>query len=174
MVVRLGATSLMAVAGQPTDKGIDVKRLALIGASLVLVGGMASACGSSPEDADTDEFCDAFSAMSGVENEDEFDDKLGELEDVGTPEEIDGDAREGFEILLDKAEWDTDMDDADLDDDEIEKIQAFSTKAGEVCSDTSTEDMESDTPSDVPSEMPSDLEEDLEGLEEELDGTDTE
>lgn len=171
MVVRLGATSLMAVAGQPTDKGNDVKRLALIGASLVLVGGMASACGSSPEDADKDEFCKATDKYISSENEDDFKDNQDELKDVGTPEEIDGDARKGFEFIVD-VDWDDREDKPD--DDEVDNVSAFMTKYGEICADTGNEDMESDTPSDAPTEMPSDLEEDLEGLEEDMEGTDTE
>ena len=110
-----------------------MKRIALISASLVLVGGMASACGSSPEDADKGDFCKAADNFFGSENEDEFKDNRDELKDVGTPEEIDGDAREGFEFIIDM-DWDDREDEPDEDD--MEKANAFFQKYTALCSAT--------------------------------------
>lgn len=123
-----------------------MKRIALISASLVLVGGMASACGNSPEDADKDEFCKAADNFFASENEDDFNDNKDELKDVGTPEEIDGDAREGFEFVVD-LDWD-DREDEPSDDD-MEKATAFFEKYGELCGggDVPETDLE-ETPTD--------------------------
>ena len=110
-----------------------MKRIALISASLVLVGGMASACSSSPEDADKDEFCKATEKFFGaLSDEDEFNDAQDELKDIGTPEEIDGDARKGFEFLID-VDWDDREDDPD--DDDMDNVEAFTSKTGEICAD---------------------------------------
>ncbi|WP_110207625.1 hypothetical protein [Nocardioides daejeonensis] len=127
-----------------------MKRLALIGASLVLVGGMAAACGGSPEDADKDDFCKAMQKVGEAENEDAFKDAMDELKDTGTPKEIKGDARDGFEVLTDLDWDDRDNDDA-VDGDDKKKVEAFSTKYMEVCMGDLQKQME-DQMDDVPTD----------------------
>lgn len=126
-----------------------MKRLALVGASLVLVGGAAAACGSSPEDADKDEFCSAMETFLGSENEDDFDKNQDKLEDVGTPEEVDGDARKGFEYLID-LDWD-DREDEPTGDDKKE-TDAFLEKYVDTCMDQQQSDLE-DQMNDLETEM---------------------
>ncbi len=114
-----------------------MKRLALVGASLVLVGGMTAACGSSPEDADKDDFCSAMEKFLASEDEDSFKDNKDELKDVGTPKDIDGDARDGFEFMVD-IDWDDRNDEPD--DDDVDNVTAFMTKYTELCMGAPTED----------------------------------
>src|SRR5690606_22467415 len=118
----------------------DMKRLALIGASLVLVGGITAACGSDddktsgadlPSDASTEEFCAAMLGFAEVsEDKEKFDGALAGLSKVGTPEEIDGDARKGFELFVDALN-DIDSDELanvaepDFDEDEEKQYLAF-------------------------------------------------
>lgn len=115
-----------------------MRRLALVGASLALLGGMTAACGGSPDDASKDDFCKAYEKIDG-ESFDDVKDAAEELGDVGTPKEIEGDARDGFEKMLDIVDDADNEDDAteaidDLDSDDTKKIRAFTEKASEVCS----------------------------------------
>jgi|SRR5690606_8581210 len=134
-----------------------MKRLAMVGASLVLVGGMTAACGGSPDDADKGDFCDAMMELASVgEDKDKFEDARDKIKDVGTPKEIDGDAREGFEVFVDALDdVDTDnldkVEDPDLDSDDEKKFEAFQNKFIEVCMDEFGGGMTDDAPQD-PSE----------------------
>src|SRR5699024_7645739 len=91
-------------------------RLALVGACLVLVGALGAACGGddggdsgggdSATTADKGEFCQAWKDTSEavMENSDDFDAIKGAYQDafeVGTPEDMPDDAREGFEVMRD-------------------------------------------------------------------------
>jgi len=132
-----------------------VKRIALIGASLVLVGGLATACGSPPEDANSDDFCNAMTDLqSAGDDKGKFEDARDKIKDTGTPEEIDGDAREGFEIFvdaLDDVDDPKDAEEPDLDSDEEEKVGKFMAKYTEICAGDMQEQMEeqmSDLPTD--------------------------
>lgn len=127
---------------------------AAVGAAVLLAFSL-TACGGggasdAPTDASKDEFCksfeDAFAVIGeGEPTEDEFDklqDELDELVEVGTPEEIDGDAREGYEIFVDAVQ-DLDYDDVkdagDSDDipgvdaDDEKKVEEFFASYGEQC-----------------------------------------
>jgi hypothetical protein len=92
-------------------------RRVLIGVTMVVVAGMTSACGS-PEDATTEDFCEAIRDIpSGEPSQDEVDDYVGKLEDTGTPEGISEDARNGFET------WTDVVGDIDVEDSDSEEIQ---------------------------------------------------
>lgn len=115
-----------------------MRRLALVGASLALLGGMTTACGGSPDDASKDDFCEAYKKVGEADSWDDTQDAADKLKDVGTPEEIDGDARDGFEMVLDivdDADSEDDADEAydDLDSDDTKKFEAFGKKAQELC-----------------------------------------
>lgn len=129
-----------------------MKRLALIGASLVLVGGFAAACGDDDKDdssgsttASLEDFCAAMETFLNSEDEDAFNENKDKMKDVGTPEEIDGAARDGFEFLVD-IDWDDRNEEPDADD--LEDVTTFVTKYGEVC----TPDLGGTTPEETPSE----------------------
>lgn len=142
-------------------------RLAKVGASLVLVGVMTAACGggSGPDDADSDEFCEAWKnvGQTVVDDGNDFDkvkDAYEDAFDVGTPDGISDDAREGFEILEETI--------SDVDDEEEakeaeepkgedgKKVEEFGKFQQEECGDSLTPDIETpDVPSD-PSDIPSD------------------
>src|SRR5689334_13747490 len=111
-------------------RGFTMRRISAAAAIGIAVFSL-TACGSPPKDADKDDFCKAMNA--------DGDDAIEKAKDVGTPKEISGDAREGFEIALDLAD-DAGDDESkfekaynDLSDGDQKKVEAFFEKAGEVC-----------------------------------------
>jgi len=106
-----------------------IRRAAAAAAAATLLALSVSACGDdgdsnagdSPTDASQDDFCDAwtdaFEKLAGAgekPSEDDweaFQDKVKDLGDVGTPDDIDDDARDGFETFVDIV-VDSDYDDA--------------------------------------------------------------
>ena len=118
-------------------------RLAAAAGAAVVLSFSLTACGGAPTDASTEDFCNALTS-----GEDDVDKYIDKLEEVGTPEEIDGEAREGFEILLDKAKdlEDIESDEAareELGEDDYAKVETFTTEAGELCADEVTSDSSS-------------------------------
>ncbi|MCD4523620.1 hypothetical protein [Nocardioides sp. cx-173] len=128
-------------------------RIALIAASLVLVGGTATACGGAPTDASKEDFCASFTKINesasfspGEEpTKDDIKkvkDAVKDFEETGTPEDIPDDAREGFEIFT-EAISDIDDDAAAKDLDEIDDISGDDKKKfdafGEYVAKTCTE-----------------------------------
>lgn len=160
--------------------------LALAGAALVLGGlagcgddgGSSGASGSSaPDNASTDEFCDAFSSLftevmaeAGTGDMSKavsaIKDWAENMQDVGTPEDMPDEAREGFEVFIEAAseidENATLEDLQDLGGDLSESDQ----KAGEAFGDWATETcpVPLPGPDDLPSELASDLPSDLESM----------
>jgi hypothetical protein len=104
-------------------------KLPLLAAGLVLVAGTATACGGgAPTDASKEDFCDEIiniaETSAAVALDTPTEDRIKEmkaafadLEEVGTPEDMSDDAREGFELITESV--------ADVDDDasaeELEK-----------------------------------------------------
>lgn len=115
-----------------------MRRIALVGASLALLGGMTVACGGSPEDASEGDFCDAMAKVQDTDDFEDTQDAIDELEDVGTPEDISDEGREGFEIMIDIS-GDSDSDDEanekleDLDEDEQKAVSEFLKYESETC-----------------------------------------
>ena len=137
-------------------------KLGLLAASLVLVAGGAVGCGdddggggkagTKDDGTSTKDFCAAFQAFSDdlqdVTGEEE---NLGEIlkkaakriEDVGTPDDIPDDAKEGLELTLDAiADLDDDASAADMSgledefsDEEKKKTDAFSDYLDKTCPD---------------------------------------
>jgi len=93
-----------------------MKRAILTAVSLVLVAGGAAACGGSPKDASTEDFCKAWTDASKDDNASGKDiaDKVG---DVGTPKDASDSERHGYEVFLKLAK----KDDGDKTDDEMKK-----------------------------------------------------
>jgi hypothetical protein len=145
-------------------------RIARTLAGLVLVGGLATACGDdggrgdatgAPDDASKDDFCQVIEELpgDGDPSQDDVDEWADKLADTGTPEDIDDDARHGFEVLVAAIE-DTDVDDIgedstfddvvkDADDRvDVSKFVAYFT------SECSGLDLPTELPSDLPTELP--------------------
>ncbi|RHW24045.1 hypothetical protein D0Z08_26200 [Nocardioides immobilis] len=106
--------------------------------TLALCSGLLVSCGGSPDDAPKEDFCAAVDAVLDFDDFDEAQDAYNELKDVGTPEDIDDDARSGFEISVDAVLGADDEDEAreaydDLGDDEKEQVEAFNDYAEETC-----------------------------------------
>jgi hypothetical protein len=124
-------------------------RRVLAGAGLVLVAGMTTACGGSPDDASKDDFCKAIHdvpiADDGKVKQDDWDDWLDKINDTGTPEDISNDERDGFETSIDvlgDLDVEEDSEDIskaieeaedDLDDDEKKNVEKFDDYVNETC-----------------------------------------
>jgi hypothetical protein len=141
---------------------IRIKRPAAVVGATVLLSFSLTACGGPPTDASEKDYCDAigddsyFNDLGEDADEQDYVDALQEFADavkeVGTPEDIPDDAREGFEIQLDVID-DLKADDIDLEgdenpleselsDDEKKKVDAYTEYENETCSE--------DTDVDVP------------------------
>ena len=107
----------------------SVKRIVGAGSAAVLLAFSLTACGGAPTDASKEDFCDAFNSaeeiFADIDSEAEAKDQAGDvtdaykefadkLEEVGTPDGISDDAREGFEIFVEEL--------GDLDEDDVEKF----------------------------------------------------
>lgn len=128
-------------------------RIALVVASLALVGGTTVACGGgsggAPDDASEKDFCEVINAFpeaqDGKIKQDDWDDWVDEIKDTGTPEDIGDDARDGFEtsvdlledvdIEADDEELTKDLEEAedDLSKDEKSDVKAFDDYRTETC-----------------------------------------
>jgi hypothetical protein len=91
-------------------------RVAHLAAGLLLVGALATACGDdaedAPDEASKDDFCGVIedAPIDEKPSQDDVDEWVDKLKDTGTPDDIPGDARHGYEVLVDA------LDDADVDD----------------------------------------------------------
>lgn len=139
-----------------------LKRPLVAAAATVLLALSLSACGGgAPTDASVKDFCEATQGNSNEEDftkalEDEDWDKIrdlvqeqaDEIEEVGTPEDIPDDAREGFELQLEQAD-DLSADDlekaftdqenpfeVDLSGEDKKKIEAYTEYESETCADS--------------------------------------
>lgn len=125
-------------------------RRVLAGASLVLAAAFLTSCGGddpsdAPDDASTEDFCEAFEGgpTDGEPSEDDLQEWADELSDAGTPEGIDDDAREGFELFVEALQDvdpddfgpDSDLNDIFDDEDDAAKVTAFLTYYGTECAD---------------------------------------
>lgn len=164
--------------------------LAAAGAAVLLALSLSACGGGAPTDASEADFCEAVqgnagSAEFGQAFQDEDWDKLAdlikeqleEIEEVGTPEDIPDDAREGFEIQLDQV-GDLSADDVEkaftdgednpfaveVSDEEKEKVEAFTAYQVETCTPEVPDVPEVPDPEDVPSIDPSDLPTDVPSL----------
>lgn len=138
--------------------------IAAAGAAVLLALSLAACGGGAPTDASVADFC---AATQGNANDEEFTeaftnedwDKITELlkeqveniEEVGTPEDISDEEREGFEIQIEAAN-DLSADDlekafteeedpfeADLSDEDKEKVEAYNAYESETCADVDSE-----------------------------------
>ncbi|HEY9565695.1 MAG TPA: hypothetical protein VIR30_18165 [Nocardioides sp.] len=118
------------------------KRLALVGASLVLMGGMTAACGGgasgAPDDASEKDFCAAVKKTGEQGSDaDKIKDAYEDLVEVGTPKGMPDEARKGFEVFADAID-EADEDDKEApyegDKDKEKQVEAYFTYVGETCS----------------------------------------
>ena len=122
-------------------------KIGMVAASLVLVAGGATACSSS---ASKEDFCNGYEdfiqALIEAEGEnygEKLKDAASDFEDVGTPDDIPDDAKEGLEIVMDRIqEIDDDATpedvqnlDQDLSEDEQKKADAFEEYLQKTCPD---------------------------------------
>ena len=131
---------------------VAIGTVALLSLSLAACGDDEGPGTDAPTDASKDEFCDswdgAFEVLSSVSEEpsedqwDDFQGKVDQLADVGTPETISDDNRTGFEVFVDVV-TETDYDDSGdfggglpgASDDEEKKAEGFITYAVTECTD---------------------------------------
>ncbi len=142
-----------------------IKRFAGAASAAVLLGFSLTACGGgasdAPDDASTEDFCKAYNQTSDLDADasaedqaDEAKEQAEEIIDVGTPEDISDEEREGFEIFVDAIK-DLDADDVEkftgaeseddfkdalgASDDDYKKITAFLTYASTACAEAPAE-----------------------------------
>ncbi|MEQ6902965.1 hypothetical protein [Nocardioides sp. YIM 152588] len=130
-----------------------------------------SACGASPTDASTDEFCEVANDQSWVFGIEEGDyegfakaihDYAERLEEVGTPDDIPDDAREGFQIQVEAAKDVTAEDlekvdtaaaddpfDIDLSEADAAKVRAYTEYQVKACGGLDLDDLPTDLPTDL-------------------------
>ena len=136
------------------------RRLSALVAPALLVLSLSACGGGAPTDASEEEFCEVYNAEPDLdegiadaepaEQAEAFVDASQKLaddfEEVGTPEGIPEDAREGFEISIDAArdfdqdevqtaleEEDEDFFTSAFEGDDLEKVEAFEEYASETC-----------------------------------------
>lgn len=156
---------------------LAVAATALALGTLAGCGGDGGSGSAAPDDASQEDFCEAFATLfkdimaQALSGDPELTvkaikDWADDMQDVGTPEDMPDEAREGFEVFIDAAR---DLpDDATLEDlqalgdDLPEEDQAagdaFGDWASETCPDALLPGLPSEIPSDLPTELPSDLE----------------
>lgn len=141
------------------------------GAAALMAVSLTACGGSAPADASTEDFCEVTNDTSWYADieEDDYEgfvdaikDYVDKLEEVGTPEDISDEAREGFEIQIEAA-GDISADDlkeaeesgsadspfeTDLSEEEIEKVSAFQTYQVETCGGLDLEDLPTDLPTE--------------------------
>ncbi len=134
----------------------SIKRSVGAAGAAVLLAAALTACGGgasgAPDDASSKDYCEAFGdEPKDADNKDtdkaadsvhEYADKLAE---VGTPKDIDGDARDGYEIYVDfladidgddiKKFSEAESADEVFDGDDADKVDAFVAKTVEICAD---------------------------------------
>ena len=142
-----------------------LKRYLGTGSAAVLLAFSLTACGGgasdAPDDASAEDFCKAYNQTSDLDADasaedqaDEAKEQAEEIIDVGTPEDISNDEREGFEIFVDAIK-DLDADDVEkftgaeneddfkdalgASDDDYKKIAAFLAYASAACAEAPTE-----------------------------------
>ena len=132
----------------------SLQRPTLTVAGLALVLGGAVACGSddpesAPDDASPEDFCQVYADIEESDGDDldSAKDAIGDLVEVGTPEDMPEDARSGFETLSELINEASDEDELDtLGEDLGQEAQseflAFVTYVTETCAE------ELDIPSD--------------------------
>jgi hypothetical protein len=154
------------ISGLKKETGM---RIALVASSLLLVGGMATACGgdnasSAADNASTDDFCKIFEeAPTGNKpSQDELDTWVGKLKDTGTPKGISGDERHGFEVLvkaLDDANVndigaDSQLEDVVKDAGDRKDVAKFSAYYVKTCAGAN---LPTDVPTSVPTGLPTEF-----------------
>jgi hypothetical protein len=103
------------------------RRISALAIGLALAGTAACGGGSDGSSAPTDTSKSAFcKVLKGL---DLSDPKSGakKLADIGTPKGIPGDARDGFEVMIDKADQDK------ISDKDKEKVSAFLSYVSATC-----------------------------------------
>ncbi len=133
--------------------------LAAVATPLLLAGTLTACGGGAPTDASKKDFCefhDADPDLSGLDEDssnkeiaevlkEELDKLVEDAEEIGTPEDIPDDAREGFEINLETSkeldesdiekavEDETDPFKEELSKDEKKKVEAYEKWSDEYC-----------------------------------------
>ncbi|EON25756.1 MULTISPECIES: hypothetical protein [Nocardioides] len=146
---------------KPAKTGLLTASLLLVGASVVGCGG-----GGAPTDASEKEFCDSLtSVFDDIDMSEQPSEKEAlalikawakDMEEVGTPENISDDARDGFELMIeqvgelkeDDSAADLEKLDESLSDSEKKATEAFEKYSTDTCGSMMDQDLpEVPTPS---------------------------
>lgn len=126
-----------------------MKRLAYVGASMLLAMTVAAGCsddkdgdkgdGGKAEAASNEEFCAALTKLTTAAQGDEeepYRDALSELVSTGIPGSVTGDSRKGFELFtkaLDGVDWENRAQTPELPADDQKLVAAFVKDYSELC-----------------------------------------
>lgn len=139
-------------------------RLAAVAAPLLLAlslsacggdddGGDGGSADDAPDSASVEDFCDTFLASSEVTDGAGIKDFADALAEVGTPDDMSDEEREGFEVFVavaqdvDEGATLEDLDDPDVSADEEAAVTAFIGYATTNCADQLLGDVPTDAPS---------------------------
>jgi hypothetical protein len=93
-----------------------LNRSVKIGSAVVVAALLLTACGGAPDNASAEDFCAAWTENGNTVEE--VHEAAETLEDVGTPEDIEDSARDGFEVFVDALN-DVDQDDIEAMDEAV-------------------------------------------------------
>jgi len=127
----------------------SLKRYVGAGSAAVLLAFSLTACGGAPTDASTKDFCEAVQDFPEQSEDagkvvDSYKEYAEKLDEVGTPEGISDDARDGFEVFVEEL---TDLDEdkvkefledpskdiAEVSEDDQKKVDDFTSYADKEC-----------------------------------------
>lgn len=84
-------------------------------------GGGEVSTDSIPRDAAAEEFCEAMTAVQEAEGFEDSQEQWEEMVEVGTPEDMSDDARDGFEVLVEISQESADKEEAEGRVDDLDK-----------------------------------------------------
>ncbi len=135
-----------------------IKRPVAAASASMLLALALSACGGggsgAPEDASTEEFCEAYLEIGTLEDGADIKAYADNLGEVGTPEDIGEDERAGFEVFIEAAsdvEDDAsleDIEEPDVSEEENADAEAFIAYASEACVGSLPDDLPTEAPTE--------------------------
>lgn len=134
-----------------------IRTVLLVGLAAAASLGLAACSGmadDAPRDADPQAFCDAF-----YDRDLTAEDVAANLVDIGTPDDVSDDERQGFELWVEGLDNEGDTPNVQIDQVEVPKsdrdvAEAFSDYVGATCLAEAT--TQSPAPSDTPTSSPTD------------------
>lgn len=148
-----------------------IQRSLATGATVLIAALTLAACGddggngeaAAPTDAAKSDFCSAFmdsSAIAGAENDadrlEAAKEGIDNLEQVGTPQDVSDEQREGFEIYVEEIQSADDVSDLEkVSDEDAAKVGAFTEYTATTCADQLADELSEGSTPPTPSDQSS-------------------